>query len=530
MSRTHHQYLDQDMLPPLHAWLPSSTPVFPLPTPYIQRDDPIDDIHNHHHQQYRPSQASRRLPSISDMLNPIEHSLPPLSILPHDHVTSFEVTHEHAMLSPATSSAASTHTPEHVEGDRRQPQSIEVKGECLDVHCHETVKHRGYCKQHGGARRCAVAHCAKGVQGGSLCIGHGGGKRCRIPDCNKATQSQGLCKAHGGGVRCKFEGCNKSSQGGGFCRRHGGGKRCSVEGCPRGAQRGSTCAQHGGKSRCLVDECVRADRGGGFCEVHRRGKVCTLSYCNRLAKAGQAYAVPEPTAKKLHRINSVPPDCVRPFDSTPTLPITYSPPVSAPMTPLAEHQATKDKKHIQAGNALVEIKYTQPNGERKLVKAATESALRTSLSNPAKYRRQSICSDLHTNLSMAFTVDVLAEPVTHKLMIQFADKIPYAPQRLLFWADAQHLRTLPSSQYTDKVLRKIYDKFLSPSAATPICVPTGMLKVIRAAFNSPNGIQSAGKDISLVYVYTYGRSSVTLFGTLRWRGSFTPNCYYNSVS
>ncbi|RHZ17933.1 hypothetical protein DYB37_005110 [Aphanomyces astaci] len=153
------------------------------------------------------------------------------------------------------------------------------------------------------------------------------------------------------------------------------------------------------------------------------------------------------------------------------------------MTPLAEHQATKDKKHIQAGNALVEIKYTQPNGERKLVKAATESALRTSLSNPAKYRRQSICSDLHTNLSMAFTVDVLAEPVTHKLMIQFADKIPYAPQRLLFWADAQHLRTLPSSQYTDKILRKIYDKFLSPSAATPICVPTGMLKVIRAAFN-----------------------------------------------
>ncbi|RHY25658.1 hypothetical protein DYB32_008173 [Aphanomyces invadans] len=100
--------------------------------------------------------------------------------------------------------------------------------------------------------------------------------------------------------------------------------------------------------------------------------------------------------------------------------------------------------------------------------------------------------DLHTNLSLAFTVDVLAEPVTHKLMMQFAESIPYAPQRLLFWADAQHLRSLPSSQYTDKILRKIYDKFLSPDAQTPICVPAGMLKSIRAEFNSPNGIQTAG--------------------------------------
>ncbi|OQS01250.1 hypothetical protein ACHHYP_01486 [Achlya hypogyna] len=160
----------------------------------------------------------------------------------------------------------------------------EVRGECLDSQCHQAVKHRGYCKLHGGARRCDVPGCPKGVQGGNLCIGHGGGKRCRFPGCSKATQSQGLCKAHGGGVRCKFDGCNKSSQGGGFCRRHGGGKRCSVDGCPRGAQRGSTCAQHGGKAKCMVDGCVRADRGGGYCEVHRKDKVCRQGYCNRLAR------------------------------------------------------------------------------------------------------------------------------------------------------------------------------------------------------------------------------------------------------
>ncbi|CAK4437940.1 unnamed protein product [Aphanomyces euteiches] len=248
-------------LPPLHAWLPKQNS-FLVPADcklYAASSDSVAV----------PVATSRPLPSLASLLNhsaiqaqPIQPKAEPMPMGFHRQYESH---------SPTTSSSAAS-----ITDDNDDPALLEVPGQCLDPSCREPVKHRGFCKAHGGSRRCAVVGCAKGVQGG--------GKRCRIPDCNKATQSQGLCKAHGGGVRCKFEGCTKSSQGGGFCRRHGGGKRCSVEGCPRGAQRGSTCAQHGGKSRCLVDACERADRGGGFCEVHRRDKVCRQGYCNRLAK------------------------------------------------------------------------------------------------------------------------------------------------------------------------------------------------------------------------------------------------------
>ncbi|EQC33459.1 hypothetical protein SDRG_08970 [Saprolegnia diclina VS20] len=237
-----------------------STTVYALPPPFPH---------------YEPSYAS-------PAATPLAHRprLPPASWL----LQKPELRYEYAAPSPVHHAppppmfvAPPVTSPTHATID-------EVRGECLDAQCHQPVKHRGYCKVHGGARRCDVPGCPKGVQGGNLCIGHGGGKRCRFPGCSKATQSQGLCKAHGGGVRCKFDGCNKSSQGGGFCRRHGGGKRCSVDGCPRGAQRGSTCAQHGGKAKCMVDGCVRADRGGGYCEVHRKDKVCRQGYCNRLAR------------------------------------------------------------------------------------------------------------------------------------------------------------------------------------------------------------------------------------------------------
>ncbi|ETV98998.1 hypothetical protein H310_08470 [Aphanomyces invadans] len=308
MSLAHHprQHVSSDVLPPLHAWLPSANPFFPVPLQHVSYATYAHDgglVHPPPQEQPHvrsfagPSHNLRRLPSLSNILNPITSTVAPVTIPTYSHgqqyttmpnfVGNVALEAPNLTPSPTTSTAASTHTVDGLDDDHhhQSPHVIpEVPGQCLEAQCNEPVKHRGFCKRHGGARRCSVPHCTKGVQGGSLCIGHGGGKRCRIPDCNKATQSQGLCKAHGGGVRCKFDGCNKSSQGGGFCRRHGGGKRCSVEGCPRGAQRGATCAQHGGKTRCLVADCVRADRGGGFCEVHRRGKVCTLSYCNRLAK------------------------------------------------------------------------------------------------------------------------------------------------------------------------------------------------------------------------------------------------------
>ncbi|EQC27517.1 hypothetical protein SDRG_14717 [Saprolegnia diclina VS20] len=109
-----------------------------------------------------------------------------------------------------------------------------------------------------------------------------------------------------------------------------------------------------------------------------------------------------------------------------------------------------------------------------------------------KYRRPTITRELVEELSMAFTIDVLVDPATFKLLVAFAKDIPLAVDRLHFWADVQNYRSLPSAQYTDRMLKKIYEKFVSPSAATPICVPTQMLADLRALYEAPGGIQSAG--------------------------------------
>ncbi|OQR99910.1 apoptosis-inducing factor 1 [Achlya hypogyna] len=158
----------------------------------------------------------------------------------------------------------------------------EVPGKCLREDCSASITYRGFCKTHGGVRRCRVIGCTKGSQGKNLCIAHGGGKRCNIPTCNKSAQSHGLCKAHGGGARCTFDGCGKSSQGNGLCRKHGGGRRCTYENCNNGAQRGLFCAKHGGSRHCKTEDCQRTDRGGGYCEIHRKDIVCLVRGCNRM--------------------------------------------------------------------------------------------------------------------------------------------------------------------------------------------------------------------------------------------------------
>ncbi|OQS07080.1 apoptosis-inducing factor 1 [Thraustotheca clavata] len=168
---------------------------------------------------------------------------------------------------------------------KKAPQAVvhnEVPGKCLREDCNASITYRGFCKTHGGVRRCRVIGCTKGSQGKNLCIAHGGGKRCNIPTCNKSAQSHGLCKAHGGGARCTFDGCGKSSQGNGLCRKHGGGRRCTYENCNNGAQRGLFCAKHGGSRHCKTDDCQRTDRGGGYCEIHRKDIVCLVRGCNRM--------------------------------------------------------------------------------------------------------------------------------------------------------------------------------------------------------------------------------------------------------
>ncbi|ETV98993.1 hypothetical protein H310_08465 [Aphanomyces invadans] len=112
--------------------------------------------------------------------------------------------------------------------------------------------------------------------------------------------------------------------------------------------------------------------------------------------------------------------------------------------------------------------------------------------DPTKFRRASIVQESVIDATVEFSTDVLVEPVTLKMMTEFCSSIPHAVERLMFWVDVQYLRTLPSPQYTDKMLRKIYEKFLSPHAATPICVPTDMTRAIQEEFERPGGIQSAG--------------------------------------
>ncbi|ETV96115.1 hypothetical protein H310_10756 [Aphanomyces invadans] len=153
----------------------------------------------------------------------------------------------------------------------------EIPGQCLKHLCQNAIGYRGFCKDHGGARKCRIVGCPKGSQGRNLCIAHGGGKRCKVENCPKSAQSHGLCKGHGGGARCTFANCNKSSQGGGFCRKHGGGKRCDVAKCKNSAQRGNFCAKHGGSKACQAENCARTDRGGGYCELHRHYKILRLT-------------------------------------------------------------------------------------------------------------------------------------------------------------------------------------------------------------------------------------------------------------
>ncbi|KAF1316751.1 hypothetical protein FI667_g15241, partial [Globisporangium splendens] len=96
---------------------------------------------------------------------------------------------------------------------------------CMAPVCESFARSRGFCKAHGGGKRCNQLGCMLSDQGGGFCIRHGGGKRCEVEGCLKSAQSRRFCKAHGGGVRCRVEGCQKTSQGGGCCRMHGGGPR-----------------------------------------------------------------------------------------------------------------------------------------------------------------------------------------------------------------------------------------------------------------------------------------------------------------
>ena len=85
---------------------------------------------------------------------------------------------------------------------------------------------KGFCKAHGGGRRCITPKCTTPAQGSvPYCYAHGGGRRCKYKDCKSFPLNDGVKK--------------------GFCRYHGGGMDCPVPGCKSGVQWGTKlCAKH----------------------------------------------------------------------------------------------------------------------------------------------------------------------------------------------------------------------------------------------------------------------------------------------
>ncbi|ETW03463.1 hypothetical protein H310_04919 [Aphanomyces invadans] len=53
-------------------------------------------------------------------------------------------------------------------------------------------------------------------------------KKCSEPACWNKVRSRGYCKMHGGGKRCLFSGCDTCSVGGYYCIKHGGGKKTAM--------------------------------------------------------------------------------------------------------------------------------------------------------------------------------------------------------------------------------------------------------------------------------------------------------------
>jgi copper chaperone CopZ len=127
----------------------------------------------------------------------------------------------------------------------KRPKHVPKK--CVFEGCSRLAAGKGYCRGHGGGRRCRASSCHKTDVGGGYCMAHGGGKRCEFPNCSRGAQGVSmLCKSHGGGLRCSVPGCTSSAQSGGkrLCIKHGGGLRCCMEGCNCLVRRNRLCRRH----------------------------------------------------------------------------------------------------------------------------------------------------------------------------------------------------------------------------------------------------------------------------------------------
>ena len=94
-------------------------------------------------------------------------------------------------------------------------------------------------------------HCMQGAWWGRT-VSTGGLLHSTCQGTTRAINT-GYCKAHGGNRRCQELGCTKEARGTtGYCKAHGGGRRCQEVGCTTAAVTGGTqhCQAHGGGRRC----------------------------------------------------------------------------------------------------------------------------------------------------------------------------------------------------------------------------------------------------------------------------------------
>ncbi|KAE8891683.1 hypothetical protein PF005_g21793 [Phytophthora fragariae] len=111
--------------------------------------------------------------------------------------------------------------------------------------------------------------------------------------------------------------------------------------------------------------------------------------------------------------------------------------------------------------------------------------------------------DLVQNLAPIITTDVLTDPATLKMILKYAEvnKVPNGVDMLRFWVEIDELQHLPSHSYTHRRLRKIYDKFLSPDAPSPVCVTAQMMQDIEKALEGDNisaGIYTGAQQICFI--------------------------------
>lgn len=244
--------------------------------------------------------TTSQIPSDSGQVKvePITHSALELSLIQQLSPGRMPSPEERALAAHQASIAASHAQLQALADHHAHSQAVAeaVAAAQSQLHHGESAASESLFKTPGGVKRkgCKYPKCPKIDKGGGFCKSHGGGRRCGVDGCQKTSRgSSGRCISHGGGPKCTHEGCMKSARKvGGFCKAHGGGKRCTAEGCTKAAREPAAfCIRHGGGVRCQKEGCNTSVRvANSFCKKH--GGASTEATAAAGADGGRAAEPP----------------------------------------------------------------------------------------------------------------------------------------------------------------------------------------------------------------------------------------------